>query len=512
MPKKIDNIQIPLGESLEEKLQLLSPDWSDYRILRKSIDARKRRQLQFIYSVEVAGPGETLSEPLFCLEKIKTNERPIIIGAGPAGLFAALRFVERGVPCTLIERGSQAEKRLFAINRFWRSGELDPDNNIYFGEGGAGLYSDGKLITRIKSPHIPYVMNRLVQFGAPKEIQYLANPHVGSDRLRRVIPHLRQFLIQNGCQIHFDTEITDFLTHTSTTPRHVTGVKSKKGDVFYAHHIILATGTAARPLYENLQNLGAEIKNKSFAMGFRIEHQQSAINKIQYRQHAEHPELEAANYKLTHHDHSTGLGVFSFCMCPGGYVLSCGTEPDGVVCNGMSNYKRNSGYANSAVVITIDHEKNFTKTWDGYNLTRHIEKSAWNMTKKHGASKQLPAQIVSEFFSGKATDILPHSSPSGCVPARLDQLFNDTLTGQIKEALEKFNQKMPGFVSNKALLYGVESRTSSSIQICRDKESLESTTLKGIYPSGEGAGYAGGITSAACDGIRIAEKIITQLQ
>lgn len=515
MAKIFNNIEIPIDQDLEEKLQWLVPEHGPYRILRQSVDARRAHSPHFVYSIEVAEKGETLNIPEFNLEKIATpKEKPLIVGTGPAGLFAALRFVERGVPCVLFERGSDSGARMKGINQYWRHGKLDTRNNVCYGEGGAGLYSDGKLITRIKSPHIPYVMNRLVQFGAPAEIQWLSNPHVGSDRIRRVIPKLREYLKANGCEIHFNTQVTEILMEG----RQTVGVRTEHGTEFKSPHVILATGHSAEDMINHLNDIGVHLDGKSFAMGLRIEHSQAEINKIQYRQFSEHPKLGAANYKLADHDDKTGIGVYSFCMCPGGYVLSAGTEEDGIVCNGMSNYNRNSPFANAAIVVSIDHNKLFgNDVFGGMKLRRQLETQALKSVRAAGGTKELPAQNLLDFLGGTHSkkgprDLRAGSSPSGAINIRLDEILPSHMTKRIQEGLNKFNRNMKGFVVEDAQLYGIESRTSCPVRVTRDNDTLQSITHAGLYPAGEGAGYAGGITSAACDGIKIAEKIIEQLQ
>lgn len=510
MIRTFHNIQVGLDEDLAEKLSWLAPDYGSYRIVRQSVDARQRHHVHFVYSVDVADPGEAFPEPQFHLEQLdrKGEEKPLIIGSGPAGLFAALRLVERGVPCILLERGSAAEKRILGINKFWRRGELDRRNNVCFGEGGAGLFSDGKLVTRIKSPHIPYVLNRLVRFGAPAEIEYLANPHVGSDRLRRVIPRLRQHLLDAGCEIHFDTQVTEI----QVGPRQVLGVKTERGDEFRAHHVILATGHSAEDMLFHLADQGVAMEGKSFAIGLRIEHPQAHINTIQYRDAAEHPKLGAANYRLADHDSATGIGVYSFCMCPGGYVLSSGTEADGLVCNGMSNYRRNSPFANAAIVASIDYTKTFGRDlFAGLKFRRSLETQAYAMVKAAGGTKELPGQRLTDFFAKKRGDALPNSSPSGVRATPLHELLPEAMNKHLRSSLEKFDRQMKGFIHPSAQLIGVESRTSCPVRVLRDPDTLMSPSHSGLYPCGEGAGYAGGITSAACDGIRVADAICEQL-
>lgn len=514
MAKIFQNIEIPIDQDLEEKLQWMVPEHGPYRILRQSVDARRKHSPHFVYSVEVAEKGETLENPQFDLEKIATpKEKPLIIGTGPAGLFAALRFVERGVPCILFERGSESAERIKGINQYWRYGKLDPRNNVCFGEGGAGLYSDGKLITRIKSPHIPYVMNRLVKFGAPEEIQWLSNPHVGSDRIRRVIPKMRDFLKAHGCEIHFNTQVTEILFEN----KEVVGVRTEHGTEFKSPHVVLATGHSAEDMIYHLRDAGVHLDGKSFAMGLRVEHSQAAINKIQYRQFSEHPKLGAANYKLADHDNATGIGVYSFCMCPGGYVLSSGTSADGIVVNGMSNYKRNSPFANAAIVVSIDHEKNFgSDVFGGMKMRRDLETRAYNSVLAAGGSRELPTQNLMDFLQGPSSSkgsraLLPSSSPSGAINIRLDQLLPKDMTSRLRVGFQNFQSSMKGFITEEAQVYGVESRTSCPVRVTRDNDTLQSISHRGLYPVGEGAGYAGGITSAACDGIRIAEKIIELL-
>ncbi|MCH2535000.1 MAG: FAD-dependent monooxygenase [Bdellovibrionales bacterium] len=505
MSKVFKDLNLQLDERVEEKLNLLSPNWGSYRILKKSVDARKSPH--FVYSLEVFDQNEKPPEDNFQLEKLSQfkGTKPLIIGAGPAGLFAALRLLERGIACTLIEQGSPAEKRIKGINRYWRYGELDPKNNVCFGEGGAGLYSDGKLITRIKSPHIPYVMQRLVEFGAPDEIKYLSNPHVGSDKIRRVIPVMRKKLLELGCDIRYDTKVSKLLTQGSN----IIGVETDLGEQIHSNHVVLAIGHSANDFFQHLSEVGVFLEGKSFAMGVRVEHPQNLINSIQYKDKAEHPALGSANYKLTHHDKKTNTGVFSFCMCPGGYVLSSGTEADSIVCNGMSNYKRNSPYANSAVVVTVDHKKLFgDDLFGGFKLRRQIEVEAFNLVQKQGGTKQLPTQNMLDFLNKSLKkQVNKGSSPSGETLVPLHEVFPEDLYKSLSKGLESFENKMKGFVTEKSQVYGVETRTSCPLRITRDKQSLESISHKGLYPTGEGAGYAGGITSAACDGINVADAI-----
>lgn len=506
MSRIFQNIEVSIDSDLEEKLQYLMPEHGPYRILRQSVDARRSHSVHFVYTLEVAEKNETLKTETFEVLRLNKTipDKPLIVGSGPAGLFAALRLVERGIPCVLFERGSESSERIKGINRFWRYGELDPRNNVCYGEGGAGLYSDGKLITRIKSPHIPYVLNRLVQFGAPAEIQWLANPHVGSDKIRRVIPKMREFLKAHGCEIHFNTRVTEILFENKKT----TGVITEHGKSFRSPHVILATGHSAEDMIMHLAEKEVLLDGKSFAMGLRIEHPQKVINKIQYRDFAEHPKLGSANYKLADHDHKTNIGVYSFCMCPGGYVLSSGTESDGLVCNGMSNYNRNSPFANAAMVVSIDHHKNFgNDIFGGLKLRRALETQAYQSVIGAGGKRELPAQNLFDFIKGRSGKVIPGSCPSGTKAVRLDELLPPFIRHRILSGLETFNRSMKGFISPEAQLYGVESRTSCPIRVTRDDETLQSLSHQGLYPAGEGAGYAGGITSAACDGVRIADKI-----
>ncbi len=508
MSRVFHDLKIGLDDDLEEHLSWLMPDYAHFRILRQSVDARKAHQPYFVYSLELFGKDEPVSSRRITVEPVSFKGSPVvIIGAGPAGLFAALRLSERKIPCVLLEQGSATERRTIAIARFWRYGELDRRSNVGFGEGGAGLFSDGKLITRIKSPFIPYVTQRLVDFGAPAEIEYLANPHVGSDRIRRVIPKMRRHLLDLGCQIRLDTKVTELVTNG----REVSGVRLESGEEIKSDRVILACGHSAEDLFHHLRETGVHIEGKSFAVGLRIEHPQKLINQIQYRAAAEHPKLGPAIYRLAEHDKKKNAGVYTFCMCPGGYVLSAGTDPYGVVCNGMSNYHRNSPFANAAVVVSIDHTARFSDTFDGLRFRAQLEKKALELVQRSNHSRELPAQPLMDFLGRKSAGVLPSSSLSGVVPAPLHEIFDEEFLVAFESALRKFDTQMRGFISEHAQLHGVESRTSCPIRITRDSRTLHSVSHHGLYPCGEGAGYAGGITSAACDGIRIAEAIASEI-
>jgi uncharacterized FAD-dependent dehydrogenase len=506
MAKEIKDLKIGIDEDLEEKLRVLEPDFSSYRILKKSVDARTKQKLHWVYSVELFQDSETPEERFQVPEAIESNTRPLIVGTGPAGLFAAIRLVERGLACDLIERGSPCEQRILAINKYWRYGKLNSEDNVCYGEGGAGLYSDGKLITRIKSPHIPYVMRRMVDFGAPPEVEYLANPHIGSNKIRRLIPKIRQYLLERGCKIHFNTCVSDFIFEN----HQIKGVKTRKGENFYSDFVVLATGHSAEDIFHRLNEKEVAMEGKSFAMGLRVEHPQEWVNRTQYREFWDHPELGAANYKLAYHNKRENVGVYSFCMCPGGYVLSSGTDQGAVVSNGMSNFNRNSHYANAAIVVSIDHDKLFGKNlFGGLQFRKNLEEKAFNMVQEKKGGHKLPAQNMMDFLLNKQTQReMKGSCPSGLQNTRLDQLFPESIYLHLVEAFERFQNKMGGFIGPHAILYGVESRTSCPIRICRDPESLQSTSHQGLYPCGEGAGFAGGITSAACDGVRVADSIV----
>ncbi|MGH1468945.1 MAG: NAD(P)/FAD-dependent oxidoreductase [Bdellovibrionales bacterium] len=511
MGKIHTNIAVGIDEDIEEQLQWLSPNYENYHILKKSVDARKRGSLKFIYSIETFQKGEpSKKEPIRLKPLGKYNAKPVvIIGAGPAGLFAALRLLERGIPCILLEQGEETKKRVLSISKYWRKGILNENSNVGFGEGGAGLFSDGKLITRIKSDHIPYVMQRLVQFGAPEEIEYLSNPHVGSDKIRRVIPKLREHILSLGGEIHFNTQVTKI----NFSQKSVTGVTTKNvvDDTFKnfeTDHIILATGHSSK-IFDHLHENDVFMEGKSFAVGLRIEHNQELINKIQYKEFSDHPKLGAANYKLAYTNKDHGVGVYSFCMCPGGYVLSSGTEQGHLVSNGMSNYNRNSKFANAAMVLSIDHQKTFgDDLMGGMKFRASLEAQAFKMVQKNQGTKELPAQYLSDFLSKKISSSLHKtSSPSGAVSSPLHELFDNKFHSRFSDAIEVFNKRMRGFSNDETILFGVESRTSCPVRITRDNKTLESISHKGLYPTGEGAGYAGGITSAACDGVKVADQI-----
>ncbi len=506
MSRTLRNIKIGIDESLEEHLAWMAPGYGDYRVLRRSLDARGRKSPHFVYSVEVFDQGESTETPAIELKRIDFSGPPVvIIGSGPAGLFAALRLLEQGVKVRLLEQGGPTEERVPAITKFWRYGDLDPVNNVGFGEGGAGLFSDGKLITRIKSPHIPYVMKRLVEFGAPKEIEFMANPHVGSDKIRRLIPKFRKRLIDLGADFRFHAKVTELLM----SDKQISGVKLQSGETIACEQVILATGHSATDMFHHLNEIGVTLEGKSFAVGLRIEHPQAEINRIQHRELAGHPKLGAANYKLASHNDASGIGVYSFCMCPGGYVLSSGTESTGLVSNGMSNFNRGSKFANAAIVVSIDFESRFKNDlFGGLKFRESLERQALRLVHAAGGTKELPAQKLQDFLSGSLSTEMNTSSPSGIISARLDTLFGDDFMSEFRRGLSDFNSDMKGFLSDSAVLHGVESRTSCPIRIPRDPGTLESVSHLGLYPTGEGAGYAGGITSAACDGIRVADALI----
>ncbi|MGE4130463.1 MAG: NAD(P)/FAD-dependent oxidoreductase [Bdellovibrionales bacterium] len=510
MSRTLRNIELGLDESLEDYLAWQAPGYGSFRVLRQSLDARHGKAPRLIYSVEVFGQGEPSERAPLKFNSVASYKGPpvVVVGAGPAGLFATLRLRERGIPAILLEQGQATEKRVLAIAKFWRRGELDPLTNVGFGEGGAGLFSDGKLITRIKSAHIPYVMQRLVQFGAPAEIEFLSNPHVGSDRIRRVIPKMREHLIALGASIRFNAKVAEILMANAA----VRGVQLHDGTKIQTDRVILACGHSAEDMFQHLSDLGVKLEGKPFAIGLRIEHPQEVINRIQYREYAQHPKLSAANYKLAFHDKTDNTGVYSFCMCPGGYVLSCTTDGLGTVSNGMSNFSRGSKFANSAIVVGVDHERNFgSDIFGGLKFRRELEAQGLELVRTSGGTKELPAQRLVDFLESRPSKEMESSCPSGIVSTRLDQVMSASFKEHFLAGIKKFDREMKGFLDPSAVLHGIETRTSCPLRIPRDPSSLESISHAGLFPTGEGAGYAGGITSAACDGVRVADAIAVSI-
>lgn len=514
MGKKIQ-FKLNFDQDLDKYLKESHNDVVEYRIISQSLDARgapRGKKPVYHYILEVIKKGEefeNFSEEISQIGPLKS--KPIFIGAGPAGLFGALRLTEYSIDSIIIERGASADKRMLDISKYWKKGILNTESNVCFGEGGAGLFSDGKLITRIKSEFVKYVMHKFVEFGAPEETAYISNPHLGSNKIRKIITEISNYLKSKGCEIYYDTRVDELLYEGNK----VVGVKLSDGRQLKSDHVIWAAGHSSHDLYHDLVKNNVAIQSKSFAVGVRIEHPRRTIDMIQYGKFVSDEYLGAARYKLTYHDETTDKGTYSFCMCPGGYVLSSGTEADGIVSNGMSNFSRNSPWSNAALVVSVERGKDFTEDHPlaGLDFQREIEKKAYNLSVKFASGRELPAITVKEFIKNKLTnDELPKTScPSKLFKADFREIFPDFIIEHLKTALEEFDRKMPGFSGGDALLVAPETRTSAPVTILRDKQTLVSTSHSGLYPCGEGAGYAGGITSAAVDGIRVAESIVKTL-
>lgn len=510
MSKRIQ-IKLEFDQDISSLMASKYPHYLNFRIISKSLDARgapRGKKPHYIYQLDVVEEGESfeMEEELFQAKQLKSP--PIIIGGGPAGLFAALRFSEYGQKTILIERGDKAHNRMLFISKYWKKGILNQDTNVCYGEGGAGLFSDGKLITRIKSPFIKYVMHKFVEFGAPAEVGYLSNPHLGSNKIRKIIHKITNVLIEKGHDIIYNDKLVKILFDKNRA----IGVELSSGKRYFSEFIILATGHSSKEIYQHLKTEKVAMKPKDFAIGVRVEHPRLKIDKIQYGSYAGEDGLGTARYRLSYHNKTTEKGTYSFCMCPGGYVLSSGTDVNGMVVNGMSNYSRRSPWSNSALVVSVQQGRDFTTDdlLGGHYFQQKIEQAAYDLSLKESNGRALPAISVKEFMQGKLTDsALPKTScPSGIFKADLRRVFPGFVVEHLKKALLDFDQKMPGFISDDALLIAPETRTSAPVSILRDKNNLESLSHKGLYPCGEGAGHAGGITSAAVDGIRICESIM----
>lgn len=474
---------------------------SSYRIVRRSIDARG--DILYRYRIEAYKAGEDLNEYRLPEYRDVSQAEPVtVIGAGPAGMFAALRLLMRGFKPVILERGKDVHARKFDMARLSREGIVDPDSNYCFGEGGAGTFSDGKLFTRSsKRGDIREVLHQLVTFGADPSILIDAHPHIGSDRLPAIVENIRHCIISHGGEYHFGTRVTDIRKREDGGFDVVAGSRT-----FSSRKVILATGHSARDIYNLFAEKGWELQAKGFALGVRVEHPQSLINRIQY--HGKYqPYMPAAEYSFV--TQIEGRGVFSFCMCPGGILVPSATGPGETVLNGMSNSARNSRWANAGVVVSVEPEDIPEYSRYGALSLLHfqmdVEKRMYDFT----GSIKAPAQRMMDFCRRTPSSGLPATSyHPGAVNAPLHELLPEHVSLRLKYAFPEIgNKKMKGYYTNEALLLGVESRTSSPVRIPRDPDTLEHTQLKGLYPCGEGAGYSGGIVSSALDGIRCAEMV-----
>ncbi|MFN8776645.1 MAG: NAD(P)/FAD-dependent oxidoreductase [Flavobacteriales bacterium] len=485
------------------------PGHSAVHIMKRSIDAR-HRQVRIRLMVQIIPPGT--APPPSSAERIfrrgDGRHRVAIIGAGPAGLFAALRLLEEGFTPVVLERGKDVRSRRRDLAAISRGGDADPDSNYCFGEGGAGTYSDGKLYTRsTKRGDVQSVLRTLVQFGASPDILVDAHPHVGTNKLPGIITAIRECIEKQGGEVHFGARVTDICT----TGREVTGVMTESGHLHAARAVILATGHSARDIFQLLADKRWEISFKPFALGVRAEHPQVMIDRIQYHCDRRDENLPPASYSLVHQ--GAEKSVFSFCMCPGGIIAPCATASGEIVTNGWSPSKRNNPWANSGIVVPVDLADVAAYrdhgALAGVAFQRMVEQACWEAA---GGTQAAPAQRMTDFVEGRMSNTLPSCSyQPGIVPVRLDQLLPPFITAALRESFVQFGRKMNGYLTSEAVLVAPESRTSSPVRIPRNQESLMHPDADGLYPCGEGAGYAGGIVSAALDGERCAEAAMARI-
>lgn len=521
---RITQIKISIDEPVSKvkslvlkKLRLQESDLLDYRIYKESIDARHRGEIDFIYTVDIKLKDEarilskkiknvSLAPELDYVNPVigskKMLHRPVVIGFGPAGMFAALLLAQNGYRPIVLERGQAVDERVKSIDKFWLEGKLNPKSNVQFGEGGAGTFSDGKLTTGVKDKRKQFILETFVQHGANEDILYMNKPHVGTDYLINVVKSMREKIIENGGEVLFESQLVDIGIENN---RLVNIKIDQNGKIKTMHpdKLVLAIGHSARDTYEMLYQRGLKMEAKPFAVGLRIEHLQSFINEQQYGKYANHPRLKAADYKLAVKS-SNGRGVYTFCMCPGGRVINSSSELGGVVVNGMSNQARDDINANSAILVTVGIEDfKDDHPLSGVVYQRELEHKAFELG---GKNYFVPVMKVEEYLGSEVGDTSVECSVlPGVKHANLNELFSDEVNQALKEGLVLMNQKISGFTSN-AMLLGVESRSSSPVKFERD-ENYQSN-IKGIYPIGEGAGYAGGIMSSALDGLKCSELIL----
>ena len=505
LPKTAANNEL-LKELLIEEF-----DTSNYefKILKRSMDAR-RKPVTVNLKIEVYFNGETI--PKTAIEnkyQDVSNATPgIVVGFGPAGMFAALKLIELGIKPIILERGKDVRSRrrdLAAINK---EHLVNPESNYCFGEGGAGTYSDGKLYTRSKKRgDVNAVLATLVQHGASEDIMVDAHPHIGTNKLPKVVTEMRETILKYGGELLFDTKLTDIIINDNQ----IEGVVTHNGEEILSNNVILATGHSARDIFYLLNDKEIAIENKPFALGVRVEHPQNLIDTIQYHSKAKSEFLPPASYKLV--QQVKQRGVFSFCMCPGGIIAPCATAPGEIVTNGWSPSKRNNPYANSGIVVTVEEEdlEPFKEygALAGLEFQKSIEKKAYDIAgNKNKEGQHAPAQRLSDFIKGRVSTSLPDCSYTpGVISAPVHDILPKAITKRLQEGFTMFSHKMKGYLHPDAIVVGVESRTSSPVKIPRDRATFQHPDIKGLFPCGEGAGYAGGIVSAAIDGQKCAEAI-----
>jgi uncharacterized FAD-dependent dehydrogenase len=491
-----------LREKIAEELNLKASDFT-FKWRKRSIDARKR-QIKINASFEVFLNGEVETQRNY-FEALKVNEKNAvaIIGAGPAGLFAALRAIEKGIKPVIFERGKDVRARRRDLAKLNKESIVNPESNYCFGEGGAGTYSDGKLYTRSKKRgDVLKAMEWFVHFGADQDILVEAHPHIGTNKLPQIIVNMREAIIAAGGEVHFDSKLTDLLIENGQ----LVGLEINQNHKFDFKNAILATGHSARDIFELLHNKGLELKAKAFALGVRIEHAQDLIDKIQYHGRVNDSFLPPASYSVV--TQVEGKGVYSFCMCPGGIVAPCATADGEVVTNGWSPSKRNNPYSNSGIVVSVEPEE--LPNWKNnpmvcLDFQKSVEKACWEAA---GKTQKVPAQCMKDFVDNKKSTSFPRSSyQPGIVSVNLNDVLPPFIAKRLRKAFVDFGQKMHGYLTNDAVLHAPESRTSSPIQIPRDEITLQHPQVKGLFPCAEGAGYAGGIISAAIDGMKCLDAI-----
>ena len=518
------NIKLPLDyteetvkEKLSKALKVNINQIKSFDLLKLSVDARDKENIFFnaSYSVEIdASEQKILSknknaskyEPfLYVIEKnVKSDIRPIVVGTGPAGLFCAYILANAGLKPIVIERGEMVSDRIKSVEGFWNGQKLNTESNVQFGEGGAGTFSDGKLNTGISDKRIPFVLKTFYECGAPKEILWRQKPHIGTDKLREVVVNLRKKIVLLGGEFHFNCRLDEVNIKNNEIESIIVTENGEQKEIA-CKIVILALGHSARDTFESLYKKGLKMIQKPFAIGARIEHTQEFINKSQYGKFANHPSLPTADYKLAVHLEN-GRGVYSFCMCPGGYVVNASSEEKMIAVNGMSNFKRDGENANSALLVNVT-PKDFGSDYAlaGIEFQRKIEMNAYNIS----GSYKAPCETVGTLL-GEYTPISKVKPTANVCECDLGSVLPSFVVNSLKEGIVLMDKKIKGFADKSAVLTGPETRSSSPVRILRD-ENCEAD-IKGIYPCGEGAGYAGGITSAATDGIRVAEKIIEKLK